>query len=372
MGMVTAPESTGLFTSLSALTEVFTATNVLIIVSISILILLLYSYIVFRSTRSILKYYGAQPIERTEFSLLYSILEELSKKAGVRTPKILAFESEIPKMFIIGSESKSFIAISTSMLEMFDELELEALLAHEIGHIKNKDVSLNTVTAYVAGLIMSFPEFVMWGSLLIGFGQPEDPAPRFFKFVATALVAPLAAILVHLTNPAKRELAADEISIKLTGNPRALAKTIEHLENYIPMQPVTERFNMGHFHLFSTHTQQIRGYQSIFISLFDTHPGFEDRVAHIIKYSNNSEQGFSFSKYSRVPGFFDLRSWKFAIGTSFFSYLLLLLGIIIIIPFVLKGFNRAVVGIVVGVDIGVTLLIIWTAARQSRKSHHLK
>ena len=92
------------------------------------------------------------------------------------------------------------------MLEMFDELELEALLAHEIGHIKNGDVGLNTVTAFLAGLIMSVPNFAMWGSLLSGFGQPEDPAPRFFKFIATALAAPPAATLIHLTNPSKKRI----------------------------------------------------------------------------------------------------------------------------------------------------------------------
>ncbi len=203
-----ASGSTDLSSILSILSEVFTIRNILFILSLTLLILILYIYIFFRGSRWILKWYGAQKIERNERSLLYSILEDLSKKAGVPTPEILSFESEIPEMFTVGSGSKSFIAISTSMLEIFDELELEALLAHEIGHIKNKDVGLNTVTAFLAGLIMSFPDFVMWGSLLTGFGQPEDPAPRFFKFMATALAAPPAAILIHLTNPVKERICS--------------------------------------------------------------------------------------------------------------------------------------------------------------------
>ena len=294
------------------------------------------------------------------------------KKQELLTPEILSFESEIPEMFTVGSGSKSFIAVSTSMLEMFDELELEALLAHEIGHIKNNDVGLNTVTAFLAGLIMSFPDLVMWGSLLLGFGQPEDPAPRFFKFIATALAAPPAAVLIHLTNPAKREFAADEISIKLTGNPRTLAKTLEYLENYIPLQPVTGKFNPGHFHLFSTHTQQIRGYLSIFISLFDTHPGIEDRITHILKYSNNLEKDTLNSKYSRVPGFFDLRSWRLAMAASLISYLSLLFGIIVLITFALKDFNFLVIGIIAGAYIGAVLLLMGTTATFIQKKAILR
>ena len=372
MGTNAASGSTGFPSAISILSEVFTTGNILVILGITFLILILYSYIFFRGSKWILKWYDAQKIQRSERSLLYLILDELSKKAAIPTPEILSFESEVPAMFTVGSGSKSFITVSTSMLEMFDELELEALLAHEIGHIKNGDVGLNTVTAFLAGLIMSVPNFAMWGSLLSGFGQPEDPAPRFFKFMATALAAPPAATLIHLTNPSKREYAADETGIKLTGNPRTLAKTLEYLENYIPLQPVSDKFNPGHFHLFSTHTQQIRGYLSIFISLFDTHPGIEDRVTHILNYSNNLEKDTLNSKYSRVPGFFDLRSWRLAMATSLISYLSLLFGIIVIITFALKDFNFLVAGIIAGVYIGAVLLLMGTTASVSRRGQSLE
>jgi heat shock protein HtpX len=372
MDTVAASGPTEFTSVLNILSGLLTTRNILVISGIILLILISYGYIFFRGSRWILKSYGAQKIQRSERSLLYSIMEDLSKKAGVKTPEMLSFESEIPSMFTVGSGSKSFITVSTSMLGMFDELELEALLAHEIGHIKNKDVGLNTVTAFLAGLIMSFPNFVMWVSLLSGFGQPEDPAPRFFKFMATAFAAPPAATLIHLTNPAKREFAADETGIKLTGNPRTLAKTLEYLENYIPLQPVTGKFNPGHFHLFSTHTQQIRGYLSIFISIFDTHPGIEDRVANILNHSSHIEKDTLNSKYSRVPDFFDLRSWRLAMAASLISYLSLLFGIIVMITFAIKDFNFPVIGIIAGVYIGAVLLLIGTTASLSRRGHHLK
>ena len=354
---------------LAILLEALTA-NILVILSISFLITLLYSYIYFRGSRWILKWYGAEKIQRNERALLYSVLEELSGKAGIKTPEMLSFESEVPAIFTVASGSKSFITISTAMLEMFDEHEMEALLAHEIGHIKNEDVGLNTVTAFLAGLIMSFPNLAMWGSMLSGFGQPEDPAPRFFKFMATALAAPPAAVLIHLTDPEKRELEADQTAIELTGNPQALIKTLEFLENYIPLQPVTGKFNPGHFHLFSTHTQQIRGYLSVFISLFDTHPGIEDRVTQILKNSNQPEKEASSSKYSIVPGFFDLRSWKLAMATSLISYMSLLFGIIVLITFAIKDFNFLLNGIIAGVYIGSVLLLMGSTAVLSRKGYY--
>jgi heat shock protein HtpX len=364
--------STDFTSTLSSLSDFFTTTNILMILILTLLILILYSYVFFMSSRWILKWYGAKKIPREEKSLLYSIIEELSKKAGVRSPEILSFDSVVPAMFTVGSGSKSFIVVSTSMLEIFNELEIEALIAHEIGHIKNNDVSLNTITAYLASLIMSFPYLIMWGSLLIGFGQPEDPAPRFFRFMATAFAAPPAAILVHLTNPAKRELKADEIGVKLTGNPIILAKTLEYLENYIPLQPVSNKFTPGYFHLFSTHTQQIRGYLSIFTSLFDTHPGIEERIVHILKYSNNPEINTSISKYARVPGFFDLKSWRFALATSLLSYISFLFVFIIVITFALKDFNFFVTAIIAGIYIGAMILLIGVTASLSRRLHHTK
>lgn len=371
MGLFGASGSTEVPSVLTILSEVFTTRYIFLMLGITFLILILYIFILFKSSKWILKSYGAQKIQRSERSLLYSILDDLSKKAGVKNPEMYSFESEIPAMFTVGSGGKSVITISTSMLEMFNEIELEGLLAHEIGHIKNMDVGLNTVTAFLAGLIMSFPNFVMWSSMLLGFGQPEDPAPRFFKFMATAFAAPPAAILIHLTNPAKKEFAADKESIKLTGNPQTLAKTVEFLESYIPLQPVNDRFNPGHFHLFSTHTQQIRGYISIFTSLFDTHPGIEDRVTHILNNSNRPGKDTLNSKYSRVPGFFDLKSWKLAMATSLVSYMSLLFGIIVLITFAIKDFNPLVNGVIAAVYIGAVMLLMGITARLSRRVHHL-
>ncbi|KKG15907.1 protease HTPX-like protein [Methanosarcina sp. 2.H.T.1A.6] len=356
----------------SVLSGKLTIEVILFVAIIAILGFLLYAYIYFSSSKWILKWYGAQKVQRSEKPLLYSILEDLSTRAGVQPPEIYLFESGIPSMFTVGHAGKSSINISTSMLEMFGELELEALMAHEIGHVKNRDVGKNTFTAFLAGTIMSFPNFAMWCSMLSGFGQPEDPAPRFFRYMATSVAVPPAALLIHLRNPVKREFEADEAAVKLTGNPQVLAKTLEFLENYIPLQPVSSRINPGHFHLFSTHTQQVRGYLSIFISMFDTHPETGDRVARILSHSTYSKNDTLNNNLSRVPGFFDVKNWRLAIGISFVSYMAFLFVIIVGVTFVLKDFNFLVNGGIAAVYTGAVLLLMGTTAKLSRRKTSLK
>ncbi|MCQ1535501.1 M48 family metalloprotease [Methanosarcina sp. KYL-1] len=328
-------------------------------------------YIYLSSGRWVLKWYKAQKVPRNERSLLYTILETLASRAQVRAPDLYSFESEIPVMFTVKNGSNASIAISTAMLKTFDDLNLEVFLAHEIGHIKNRDVSLNTVTALFAGLIMTFPELVMWGSILSGFGQPEDPAPRVFRFIATALAAPPAATLVQLTRPVRREFEADAEGIKITRNPKVLAKNLEFLEQYIPLQPVISKFNPGHFHLFGTHTHLSRGDSYIFISLFDTHPEIGARTAHILSHSSYPENGI-IKKYSRVPGYFDLRSWKLAMASSFVSYMVFLFVIIVVVTFALKDFNFLINGGIAAGYTGAVLMLMGITAKVTIGKYHKK
>lgn len=354
----------------STVLEKFTIESLLSITAIGVLLLFIFIYILFSSEKRILKWYNAQLIKPNEGTLLLSILENLSSQAGIKTPKIYSFESEIPKIFTVGGGRDYSIAISSSMLKMFDGLELEALLAHEIGHIKNKDVILNTITAFLAGTIMSFPNFAMWCSMLLGLGQHEDPAPRLFRFMATGLAAPPAAVLVHLASPAKREFTADETAVKLTKNPQILAKTLEFLENHISLQPAVSKFNPGHFHLFSTHTQQLRGDRAIFTYMFDTHPETEERVMRILSNSTYSKNNALNNKYARVPGFFDLKKWKLAIGVGFVSWMMPLFLIIVLVIFIIKDFNFLVIGGIAGIYSGAVLFLTVITMKISKASYN--
>lgn len=366
------PEFLNFSSVYSTVLEKFTVESLLFVTAIVALLLFIFIHILFSSEKRILKWYNAQLIKPAENTLLLSILENLSSQAGIKTPKAYSFESEIPKIFTVGGGRDYSIAISSSMLKMFDGLELEALLAHEIGHIKNKDVILNTITAFLAGAIMSFPNFAMWCSMLLGFGQQEDPAPRLFRFMATGLAAPPAAVLVHLASPAKREFTADETAVKLTKNPQVLAKTLEFLENYIPLQPAASKFNPGHFHMFSTHTQQVRGDRAIFTYMFDTHPDIGDRINRILSHSTYNKNEVLNNKYSRVPGFFDMKKWKLAMVASFVSWMIPLFFIIVVVVFAKKDFDFAIIGGITGMYTAAVIVIIGITAKVSYGKIHCK
>jgi heat shock protein HtpX len=369
---IKVPEFLDFSSIYSSISEKITTEMILFVAVIAGLLLFLFIYIIFSSEKRILKWYGAQNIKPEENTLLFSILKDLSTRAEIKPPRIYSFNSEIPKMFTVGGGREYSIAISTSMLRMFDELELEVLLAHEIGHIKNKDVLLNTVIAFLAGTIMSFPTFAMWCSVLLGFGQTDDPAPKLFRFMATGLAAPPAVILVRLTNPAKREFAADEVAVKLTRNPQVLAKTLEFLENYISLQPVVSKFNPGHYHMFSTHTQQVRGDCAIFTYMFDTHPETGDRITRILSHSTYTKNDTLNKKYARVPGFFDVKNWKLAMGASFISWMMPLFFIIIIVIFVMKNINFLVIGGIAGLYTVTVLVLMGVIAKISYGRIHYK
>lgn len=347
------------------ISEKLTTEVILVIAVVIALLFFMFIYVLFSSEKWVLNWYDAKEIRKDERPLLFSMLEDLSSRAGIKLPRIYSFDSDIPKMFTVGGGREYSIAISTSMLKMFDGLDMEALLAHEIGHIKNKDVILNTITAFLAGTIMSFPNFAMWCSMLLGFGQQEDPAPRLFRFMATGLAAPPASVLVHLINPAKREFAADEAAVKLTKNPQVLAKTLEFLENYISLQPAASKFSPGHFHLFSTHTQQVRGDRAIFTYMFDTHPDIGDRINRILSHSTYNKNEVLNKKYSRVPGFFDLKKWKLAIGASFVSWMVPLFFIIVVVVFTKKDFDFVTVGSITGIYTAAVIVIIGITAKVS-------
>jgi Zn-dependent protease with chaperone function len=178
--------------------ELLPTRSIFTVVSVVFIILFIHTYVYLQGSKCIIKWYKAQKIQESEKSYLFSILEDLSTKAKVKSPELHSFDSEIPSIFTVGTTRNPSIVISTSMLKTFDNLEMEALIAHEFGHIKCGHIYTNTLVALVAGTIMSFPNFVMSFSTILGFGQPEDPIPRVFEFYATALTAPIAAIIINI------------------------------------------------------------------------------------------------------------------------------------------------------------------------------
>ena len=249
-----------------------------------IAVFLLSVIIYFLSGRILLRWYHSKKAQSSEYDNIHSILRDLADKAQVSVPDLYVFDSELPLLFTVGTRKKS-VSISSKAIEIFDAGELEALLAREIGHIKNDAVSLNTVVALFAGIISAFSTLALWGALLGGFGQEYDPAPKLIRLFAMGIAAPPAALIVQLNTPPGIEIMADEVAIDITNNPDVLQSALSNLGNSIGSLE-TIQLNPGHVHLFPLNPLKVKEIFDVHLSMFNTHIDLDSRIQKILSYAS--------------------------------------------------------------------------------------
>ena len=328
------------------------------IAGIVLAVMLILSYATYRlSGKIILKWYRARQADASESIETLSILENLSNTAQVPKPVLYIFESQIPAMFTVGIGGDASVAVSTKALDLFDQAELEVLLAHEIGHIKNGDVPLSTVTALFAGILASFSTAALWGSLLTGFGQEYDPAPRLIRFLAMGLVAPPAALLVHLSTSRSRVYAADEVSMVLTDKPHLLVETLERIERYIQLQNIGV-INPGHAHMFPVNLLKVEESYDLHLSMFDTHPDIKSRADNLSWKSLLTPKHQTLHEVRMLSETSVIKDWNKAMAFSFVSYSMILFGIIVVDVFARKDFDPREVALIAGGYMGVLTMMM--------------
>lgn len=328
------------------------------IAGIVMAVMLILSFVIYKfSSKILLRWYNARKIGDFESIELNSILETLSNLVQVTEPDLCVFESQIPAMFTVGTGNKASIAVSTKALDIFDQAEIEVLLAHEIGHIKNGDVPLSTITALFAGTLASFSTAALWGSLLTGFGQEYDPAPRLIRFLAMGLVGPPAALLVHLSTSRAREYAADEVSTVLTDKPQLLVETLERIERYVQLQHLGE-INPGHAHMFPVNLLKVEESYDLHLSMFDTHPDIQSRENNLSWKKLLTPKHRTLHEVRMLNETSVIKDWNKAMAFSFVSYSMILFGIIVVDVFARKDFDFGEVSRIVGVYMGALILLM--------------
>jgi len=318
------------------------------------------------SGKILLKWYRARKVDTSESLEIHSTLKALSNMAQVPNPNLYVFESQIPAMFTAGTGNRVSIAVSTKALDLLDQAEMEVLLAHEIGHIKNGDVPLSTVVALFAGTLASFSTAALWGSLLTGFGQEYDPAPRLIRFLAMGLVAPPAALLVQLCISDSREYAADEVSMVLTDKPHLLVKTLERIERYIQLQNIGQ-INPGHAHLFPVNLLKVEESYDLHLSMFYTHPDIKSRADNLSWKSLLTPKHQTLHDVRMLSEKSFLKNWNKAIAFSFVSHSMVLFGIIVIDVFARKDFDFKEVALIAGGYMGALILLMLIEVTVFRK-----
>lgn len=226
------------------------------------------------SDKMVLKMYRAKPVTRQQAPDLVGLVESLTQRAGLPMPKVCVIESDSPNAFATGrNPQNAAVAVTTGILRILDRDELEGVLGHELGHVRNRDILLSSIVATIAGAIALLSRAAMWGAMLGG-GRSRGGNPLIMLLVM--ILAPLAAAVVQMAISRTREFAADRAGAEISGKPLALASALRKLERgaqAIPMQQATE----ATAHQFIVNPLRGDGMRK----LFSTHPTTADRVARL-------------------------------------------------------------------------------------------
>ena len=230
------------------------------------------------SDRIVLRMYGAHEVRHSDAPQLHATVQNLAMQAGLPMPKLYVIPESAPNAFATGRDPKhSSIAVTQGLLSMLDRDEIEGVIAHELGHIRNRDTLIMTIAATFAGALGHVANMAIWSVFLGGGGHSEDdehghPAGGLLAL----LIAPVAATLIQLAISRAREFLADEAAARVSGNPLALASALRKLE-YARIRVPMERANPATAHLFIVSPFFGGG----LAKLFSTHPPSRERIARL-------------------------------------------------------------------------------------------
>jgi heat shock protein HtpX len=235
----------------------------------------------FFSDRIALSMYKAQPVTREQAPELYRILDFLCARHGVPMPKLYIIPDESPNAFATGRNPQhASVAVTQGAMRLLNEGELTGVLAHEISHVKNRDILISSVAATLAGIIMWIASMARFAALFGGGRDGDDEGGGALGFLATIIVAPIAAMLIQMWISRTREYQADASGAEAAGSPNGLASALQKLENYskrIPMNASPSTAHMFIMHPFSGRS---------LMNLFSTHPPTQKRIQRLLDRSN--------------------------------------------------------------------------------------
>ncbi|HVY38678.1 MAG TPA: zinc metalloprotease HtpX [Polyangia bacterium] len=231
------------------------------------------------SDRIALMAHRAQPVTRAEAPSIYAIVERLTARAGMPMPRIYIIPSAAANAFATGrNPSHAAVAVTDGILQILSERQLEAVLAHELSHVKNRDILISTIAAGVAGLVSTIGHVMQWGFMFAGSRGDDDDRGGGLASLAWIIVAPIIAVLIQLAISRSRELGADASGASLCGHPEDLASALRRLEDAQEVRPY-EFAGPATAHLFIVNP--LRGAAAAFMNLLSTHPPTEERIRRL-------------------------------------------------------------------------------------------
>ncbi|MHB1702229.1 MAG: zinc metalloprotease HtpX [Acidobacteriaceae bacterium] len=234
----------------------------------------------FYSDKLALRMYHAQPATREELPRVYKVVENMTQRIGIPMPKIYVIPTDSPNAFATGrNPAHASVAVTQGILQLLDDEELEGVLAHELGHVRNRDILTSSIAATLAGAITMIARMGYWASIFGGFGGGERDSRKGGGLggLFMLIVAPIAATLIQLAVSRSREYEADASGAKLTGNPYALARALQKLDAYSKRLPMQASPSNAHMFIVAP---MMSG--ADLAGLFSTHPPMAKRIERLI------------------------------------------------------------------------------------------
>lgn len=229
------------------------------------------------SDKIILRMYHAQEVSENEAPEIFSLVRNLALKAPLPMPKVYIIPEGAPNAFATGrDENHAVVAVTEGILRILNKAELEGVIAHELAHIKNKDMLIGSIAATLAGAIVMLASMARWAAIFGGGSRDsDDDRGGIIGLIAMAILAPIAAAIIQMAISRSREYLADEGGSRISGRPYDLASALEKLSRASEVTPLAANPSTAHMFIVNPLTGRS------LMNLFSTHPPIEERVARL-------------------------------------------------------------------------------------------
>lgn len=229
------------------------------------------------SDKLVLKMYRASEATPNQAPELYGMVQQLTHQAGLPMPKLFIIPQDAPNAFATGRNPEhAVVAVTQGLLKIMDRDEVIGVLAHELAHVKNRDILIGSVAATMAGAIMILATMARWSAIFGGGSHDEEGGGAgFIGLIIMSIIAPMAAMIVQMAISRSREYLADATGARFAGHPEGLAKALEKLGAYSKRLPMDANPSTAHMFI----VNPLSGKRMM--SLFSTHPPLEERIARL-------------------------------------------------------------------------------------------
>lgn len=241
------------------------------------------------SDKIVLRMYKAQEATPDEAPQVYESVKKLAVRAGLPMPKIYIIPEESPNAFATGRNPEhAVVAVTEGLLKLMSREEFEGVLAHELAHIKNRDILIGSIAATLAGAIMVLANMARWAAIFGGSRRDdEDGGGGIIGLVVMSIMAPIAAMLIQMAISRSREYIADATGAGFAGNPKGLSSALAKLGAYSGRLPMDANPSTAHMFI----VNPLSG--KSLMSLFSTHPPLEDRIIRLTGVRTENKEGGS-------------------------------------------------------------------------------